>query len=723
MNAAALFLAGLVPLLGQITLLRELNVAFFGVELIYPIALGLWLVLAALGALAGRGKSAPPEGRLATLLLLFALALPLGIAFLRASRILLGGVPGADLPFSLQWAALAGALAPVALLAGMLFRAAALTGAERGRTLAGAYGIESLGGLAGGLIATVALRFGMQTFALALLTALTAALAAPLFARGKTVRQPRRWSALASALLLGVLLWQAAPLDEAMTRWNHPDLVASADSPYARITVSEREGRVAVFANGALALATQEAGAERFAHLAALQHPNPRRILLIGGGSDGTLRELLGHRPERLDWVEFDRQLIRLVRGRLPREIRASLEQPPVRLTLADPRRFLRQKGTPYDLILVGMPEPTTGQANRFYTREFFAECAARLAPGGIVALRLADAENLRTPQRVAWTAGIVRALADALPERLVLPGETAILTASASPLPASPDLPVRRLAERGLDTRLVTAPYLRNLWTDYRRADLELQLATAEVPANSDRHPACYPYAVTTWLAHLFPPPARAELPLFGAARPALAPLPWLIGLGLALLFLLGRLWPAGRRWLLVAAAGFLGMAAEAVLLLAYQAREGLLYQEIGLLLTACMGGLALGAWAVLEASRGKAARQAGSRRWAIALLAGFGVTSLAIIAIVGGLLPANLLLTAALLLATGFTVAGLLAYASLQGVREQRRVITPLYAAARVGGALGSLLVSLLLIPLLGLDGTTLALLLMAALALLLI
>ena len=45
-------------------------------------------------------------------------------------------------------------------------------------------------------------------------------------------------------------------------------------------------------------------------------------------------------------------------------------------------------------MILIGMPEPTSGQANRYYTQEFFRECATRLAPAGIVGLRLHTAEN-----------------------------------------------------------------------------------------------------------------------------------------------------------------------------------------------------------------------------------------------------------------------------------------------------------------------------------------
>ena len=58
-----LFAIGLVSMLGQVVLLRELNVAFFGSELIYILALGLWLLWTAIGAAVGRlGLCCPPCG-------------------------------------------------------------------------------------------------------------------------------------------------------------------------------------------------------------------------------------------------------------------------------------------------------------------------------------------------------------------------------------------------------------------------------------------------------------------------------------------------------------------------------------------------------------------------------------------------------------------------------------------------------------------------------------
>jgi len=58
-----LLLVGLVSILGQAVLLRELNVAFFGVDLIYALSLGFWLIWTALGALIGRRNLSPGRNR------------------------------------------------------------------------------------------------------------------------------------------------------------------------------------------------------------------------------------------------------------------------------------------------------------------------------------------------------------------------------------------------------------------------------------------------------------------------------------------------------------------------------------------------------------------------------------------------------------------------------------------------------------------------------------
>ena len=74
-------------------------------------------------------------------------------------------------------------------------------------------------------------------------------------------------------------------------------------------------------------------------------------------------------------------------------------------------------------------------------------------------------------------------------------------------------------------------------------------------------------------------------------------------------------------------------------------------------------------------------------------------------------------------LLAATGFLVAGIFAYTSLHEIEDQKNVISPLYSADLIGGCLGSLIGSLILIPLAGMDVTTWGMLLLAAFSVLLI
>ena len=73
-------------------------------------------------------------------------------------------------------------------------------------------------------------------------------------------------------------------------------------------------------------------------------------------------------------------------------------------------------------------------------------------------------------------------------------------------------------------------------------------------------------------------------------------------------------------------------------------------------------------------------------------------------------------------LLAATGF-VAGIFAYASLYAIEDQKNLISTLYSADLIGGCLGSLIGSLILIPLAGMDVTMWGMLLSAAFSILLI
>lgn len=693
-----LLVLGALALLGQVVLLRECGVAAYGSELVLVLGLGAWLAGTAAGALASRTTRAAGERAVSAALLALGVAIPLGVVLARGSRRLFGGVTGADLPFGLQLATLGLCLLPAAFLAGLLFPWMARRFAAGGHgSAARAYALESVGGIAGGLLATALPALGVQNGAMALVCAGAACAAAWV--------PDRRWSRIAAAagvvVALALLAFSPA-LDRAMTRWNHPDLLATRDTPYGRVTVTGALGQVAVFESDALAYESQGTAAEEFVQLAAAQRDTVRRVLVLGGAAQGLVPQALRLGRVTVDDVELDRGMLALVAPRLPAAERAALADPRVRVVFADPRRFLARPGR-YDLVLSGLPEPGSGRTNRCYTREFFAACAARLAPGGVLALRLRGAENRWTPALTRRSTAVHRALREVFPAVVVLPGTTNLFLASRAPLPAGPEGPAARLAARLPGARIATPAYARYLYTNDRFAETARRLERDPARANRDARPACYQATMVLWLSRHFPRLAALELPEVGAADLVRAPVAWAGLVALLAGFALARRRDVLRRALYAGVAGFAGMLLEDVLLLHYQAHSGVLYQDLGLLLTAFMGGLALGAWGLERLG----ARDPGR-------LVPLALAALAVaIALLAGLDAApsgatGLPFTALLLAAAGALVGAAYARAVLRGAPDAGAVTGPVYAADLAGGCLGALLAGLVAIPMLGLPAT---------------
>ena len=717
----SLIAIGLISILGQVVLIRELNVAFYGVELIYLLALGIWLLWTAAGAVIGRRIHYPSPPQIAALFIFFGIALPIDVMFIRSSRFIFGGVPGAYLPIIWQFLVLVISLLPAGLLSGLLFQWTAKAYMTGSRTLALAYAIESAGGFFGGLMSTLFIMWGIRNFSAVIVCSLTSVLTSLVLLRGGRVALLRS-SAIILACIFLALLWNVSSLDRRMTMLNHPTLVESSDSPYGRITITQLHNQISVFENDALAFETEGTDAEYFCHLTALQHPNPKDVLILGGGIEGIVREMLKYTPRRIHYVELNPVLFNLTIQHLPDDTRKSLGNPNVRIVFADPRQYLKESGT-YDLILVGMPEPSSGQANRFYTREFFKQCHAKLKPGGILGLRLHTAENLWTIPLARRNTSIYRALQSVFPETLFLPGSTNVVTASDTVLPGSPEVMSRRLRDRQPATRLISTSYIRYLFTNDRYYKIKDLLNHEYAPSNTDIRPVCYQYAIIIWLSQFFPRIAGVDSFSVIGKGFLKSPWGWLSGIGLIIFFLMIRFRPALKRIILVATAGFTGMVLETILILYYQVKHGVLYQDIGLLMMSFMAGLAAGATAIHKKMSGTIDHRPSMRLYGAGLLIGLSflcaLTGIVLIMdICVGLVAISCLLGA-----SGFAVGGIFAYASIHEVEDQKKIISPLYAADLIGGCIGCLLGSLIFIPLAGMDVTAWGLLLITALLVILV
>lgn len=695
-SAEYLFAIGFVSILGQVVLLRELNVASYGIELIYTLAFGVWLFSSACGAMISRSTRQPSATRIDFLLVLLSISFPLDMAFVRSARLILGNTPGAYLPLHIQSALILASLLPIGFMLGLLFQWAAKIYVADQKPLALAYSIESIGGLVGGICGTLFLKLGFQNLYIGLICALASVAASFLESSSKSTRWLRAVSWLV-ILSLGILLWKAPAIDRLMTSWTHPDVVATADSPYSRITVTLLDKQVSVFENDALSFDTEGTKAEEFVQIAAVQQPHPDRVLILGGGIQGTVREILQHRPRVVDYVEFNPAMIDTVQPYLPLEIQKSLLAGNVRIIIEDPRRFL-EKALNYDLILVGMPEPDSGQTNRFYTREFFQQCSDRLSHQGVIAFRLHSSENFWPPQLTRRMISIYRALRSVFPQVIVVPGSTNVVLGSRNSLTENPSVMAARLDSRHVSTRLVSGAYLRYVYQNDRYQEIARILASGTAPSNTDIRPICYQYTMLIWLSKFLPGTRfwNFSLPELWSSHSAV--LFWILALSVPALLLAHAKWPV-RRTTLSAVAGFSGMVLEIVVILHFQTKNGILYQDIGILLTAFMAGLALGARAATKTNADV------SRKPGITMLAGLALLSGATGYIINSGRTLGLAETSGLLFLAGFFTAGVFSYASLRKAEDQRSIIAPLYSADLIGGCVGSIVTTLILVPMFGL------------------
>jgi spermidine synthase len=124
---------------------------------------------------------------------------------------------------------------------------------------------------------------------------------------------------------------------------------------------------------------------EMLTHLPMLAHGAVRRLLVLGGGDGGILREALRHPGvERATLVELDPAVIAAARTHMPTVPAGAFEDPRTELVIGDAARFVADTAGSYDLVVVDSTDPA-GPAEALFTRDFYAACRRCLSPGGVL--------------------------------------------------------------------------------------------------------------------------------------------------------------------------------------------------------------------------------------------------------------------------------------------------------------------------------------------------
>lgn len=123
---------------------------------------------------------------------------------------------------------------------------------------------------------------------------------------------------------------------------------------------------------------------EMITHVPMAVHPSPKRVLVIGAGDGGVLRELCKYTAvEEIDLVEIDDKVVEVCREYLP-QTACGFDDPRVNVHYEDGLKYIRRQSDRYDIIIVDSTDPF-GPGEGLFTKEFYGNCYKALKDDGIL--------------------------------------------------------------------------------------------------------------------------------------------------------------------------------------------------------------------------------------------------------------------------------------------------------------------------------------------------
>lgn len=123
---------------------------------------------------------------------------------------------------------------------------------------------------------------------------------------------------------------------------------------------------------------------EMIAHVPMAVHPRVKKVLVIGAGDGGVIRELTQYADlDHIDMVEIDPLVVEVCKRYLPKTA-CRLDDPRVNIHYEDGLKYIRSREDEYDLIIVDSTDPF-GPGEGLFTREFYGNCYKALKEDGIL--------------------------------------------------------------------------------------------------------------------------------------------------------------------------------------------------------------------------------------------------------------------------------------------------------------------------------------------------
>ncbi|MBI4885734.1 MAG: fused MFS/spermidine synthase [Acidobacteria bacterium] len=305
----------------------------------------------------------------------------------------------AVLPAACCW----GASFPLALATAARVRPPSAPGADPAQLVAHVYAANTVGAVLGALVFSLFVipRFGTQEAERFIIWSSAAAAVTMLFsnrAGGAPLPALRRMAGAAAALAVAAAAAASvAPVPPELIAYGRQlatfkgaRFLYTGEGLNSSIAVSEMDDGVRNFHVSGKVEASTEVHDMRLqrllAHLSALMHPRPRRVLVVGFGAGVTAGSFLLYPDvERVVICEIEPLIPRMVASYFSNENYNVLDDPRVEVVSDDARHYILTTGETFDVITSDPIHPWVKGAASLYTREYFDLVKAHLNPGGVV--------------------------------------------------------------------------------------------------------------------------------------------------------------------------------------------------------------------------------------------------------------------------------------------------------------------------------------------------
>ncbi len=717
---------GFGSILSQIILVREFLISFYGNELSIGIIFACWLMWIGIGSAFGNIAIKHHRNVSRLFLIIIAMTPVITLAQILVVKFVRAFLQTAIGEFLSMLDLLVFSfiiLSAGCFLWGLIFTlgAKSLT-LEKDELWLGvnkAYVLESLGSVVGGLLFSFVFATLLSTLQIIFMIAI--------IAWGVVfwnVSYKKRWlkSLFLVCIVVGfaILVQPLRTLEQKINsyQWSFTNdklkFIRSLDTKYQNLSLLSLENQYTVYSDGRPVYNIPDVyDAERFTHSIMIHRTDAKRVLILGGGFNGVLKEILKYPVQEVEYIEIDPALLPFIEQVWNIQNHQAMHDSRVHIIFMDGRDFLRRNVTSFDVILMNVGEPSTASLNRFYTKEFIQQCRRSLNAGGIFAFSFPSSEDYIADELKDLNASIYKTFKCVFTNSLIIPGTHAVIigTTGTAGLISQPDSLACRYTAAGISAEYFSKYMYEELMPPDRIKFITNTLeAVRNFKINTDNNPVTYYFDLLLW--NKFMEGDNSIISYITRFRIFVA---GCIGSGLLLLLILFQ-WRQPEKQkqialaIIMAVCGMTGMSLNLLFLLNFQETFGSIYEMVGAMIAANMLGLTFGmliaSWII---------RKYKQNTLLLAVLLILICVVLFLPKLLEFLLLAQLISATLLVTIFGGGLIGMIFGFVNQSYLHSSSNIGSVYAFDVFGSSLGALITCSILLPVLGIQDVTFFLILL--------